>query len=52
LQTVAPGSYKRENKLKNVYWTYSLEEVCKGLRLSYRAKSAEVNKHSGIEQSF
>lgn len=33
-QTIASGSYEWENKLVDGYWTYSTEEVWKGLRRS------------------
>ena len=46
-QTVASGSYEWESKLKNGYWTYFLEEIWKGLRLSYRAIAADVYQHYG-----
>ncbi|WP_165005440.1 FGGY-family carbohydrate kinase [Enterococcus sp. ZJ1622] len=39
---IASGSYEWENKLENGIWTYPLEDVWKGLRVSYRRMAAEV----------
>lgn len=39
---IASGSYDWENQLENGIWTYSLEEVWKGLQESYRKLSQEV----------
>lgn len=39
---IAAGSYEWENKLENGIWTYSLEDIWKGLRVSYRKMAAEV----------
>lgn len=33
---IAAGSYEWENKLENGIWTYSLEDIWKGLRVSYQ----------------
>lgn len=41
---IAAGSYEWENKLENGIWTYSLEDIWKGLRVSYRKMAAEVSK--------
>lgn len=50
---IAAGSYEWENKLENGIWTYSLEDIWKGLRVSYRkwqqkySKSMRILRQSG-----
>lgn len=44
---IAAGSYEWENQLENGIWTYSLEDVWKGLRISYRKMAAEVFENYG-----
>ncbi|EUJ26140.1 ribulokinase [Listeria floridensis FSL S10-1187] len=44
---IASGSYDWENQLQDGIWTYSLEEVWKGLRMSYRKLAAEVFEEYG-----
>ncbi len=39
---IASGSYDWENQYENGVWTYSLDEVWKGLQESYRKLSSEV----------
>ncbi|MHC5249154.1 xylulokinase [Enterococcus sp. LJL90] len=39
---IASGSYEWENQLVDGVWTYSLDEIWKGLRQSYRKMAAEV----------
>lgn len=39
---IASGSYEWENQLVDGIWTYSLEEIWKGLRVSYRQMASEV----------
>src|ERR1700758_3189362 len=39
---IASGSYDWENRYENGIWTYSLEDVWKGLQESYRKLSKEV----------
>ena len=39
---IASGSYDWENQYENGIWTYSLDEVWKGLQESYRKLSSEV----------
>lgn len=39
---IASGSFGWENQYKDNFWTYSLEDVWKGLQESYRALAAEV----------
>lgn len=39
---VASGSYGWENQYKDKFWTYSLEEVWKGIQESYRSLAEEV----------
>ncbi|WP_207702010.1 xylulokinase [Candidatus Enterococcus ferrettii] len=47
LTPVAAGSYEWENKLEEGIWTYSLEDIWKGLRVSYRKMAAEVFEKYG-----
>lgn len=44
---IASGSYEWENKLEDGIWTYSLEEIWKGLRISYRKMASEVFEKYG-----
>lgn len=44
---IASGSYEWENQLENGIWTYSLDDVWKGLRVSYRKMAAEVFEEYG-----
>ena len=39
---IASGSYDWENQYENGIWTYSLDEIWKGLQESYRKLSSEV----------
>jgi sugar (pentulose or hexulose) kinase len=41
---IASGSYDWENRYENGVWTYSLEEVWKGLQESYRKLSQDVSE--------
>src|SRR6266542_3589889 len=45
---IASGSYDWENRYENGVWTYSLEEVWKGLQESYRRLSHEVSEQYNI----
>lgn len=45
---VASGSYTWENQLIDGLWTYSLEDIWKGLRESYRNLSEDVFEKYGI----
>ena len=47
LSPIAAGSYEWENQLENGIWTYSLDDVWKGLRISYRKMAAEVFEEYG-----
>lgn len=47
LSPIAAGSYEWENKLENGIWTYSLEDIWKGLRISYRKMAADVFEEYG-----
>ncbi len=42
---IASGSYEWENRYENGVWTYSLEDVWKGLQESYQELSSEVAKN-------
>lgn len=48
-QAIASGSYDWENQLEDGIWTYSLEEVWKGLQGSYQALKENVKKQYGVE---
>lgn len=45
---VASGSYQWENKLVDGYWTYSLEEIHKGLKSCYKALKKDVYEKLGV----
>ena len=44
---IADGSFEWENKLVDGLWSYSLDEVEKGLRSSYSALSQNYEKAYG-----
>lgn len=44
---LASGAYDWENKLENGYWTYSLDEVKKGLQGAYAALCEDVQSKFG-----
>lgn len=43
-QTIASGSFEWENQLENEIWTYSLDNVWKGLQESYQAMANKVKE--------
>jgi sugar (pentulose or hexulose) kinase len=45
---IASGSFEWENQFENGVWTYSLENVWKGLRESFQNLSKEVSERYGI----
>ena len=45
---IASGSYEWENQYENGVWTYSLDNVWKGLQESYQNLSKEVSEKYGI----
>ncbi len=45
---VASGSFEWENRLENGYWTYSLDDVDKGIKACYKALSEEVSERYGV----
>lgn len=47
LAPIAAGSFEWENTLENGIWTYSLEDIWKGLRVSYRKMATEVFEKYG-----
>lgn len=47
-ETIASGSYEWENQLKDGYWTYSLEDIEKGLQTAYREMKQEIQQTYGI----
>lgn len=47
LVPIAAGSFEWENTLENGIWTYSLEDIWKGLRVSYRKMATEVFEKYG-----
>ncbi|MGJ8729398.1 xylulokinase [Listeria aquatica] len=44
---IASGNYEWENQLENGIWTYSLDDIWKGLRMSYRKLASEVFEKYG-----
>lgn len=48
-QPIASGSHEWENRLENGLWTYSLEDIWKGLQDSYRNLAEDVKKRYGTE---
>ncbi|MBQ2942229.1 MAG: ATPase [Clostridia bacterium] len=46
---VASGSFEWENRLENGYWTYSLDDVDKGIKACYKALSEEVSERYGVK---
>lgn len=46
--TIASGSHDWENKYVNNVWTYSLEDIWKGLQDSYQKMAEDVNKQYGV----
>lgn len=45
---VASGSYDWENKYENHIWTYSIEDIWKGLAGSYQSMAEEVKAKYGV----
>lgn len=45
---VAAGSHEWENRLENNIWTYSLEDIWKGLQDAYAQMAADVKEKYGI----
>ena len=45
---IASGSHEWENKYENGVWTYSLDDVWKGLQDSYQDLSKEVSEKYGV----
>lgn len=45
---VASGAYEWENRLENGYWTYSMDDIHKGLRECYADLVSDVKKEYGI----
>lgn len=48
-EAVASGSHTWENRLEDGIWTYSLEQVWRGVQASYRELSSEVRQRYGVE---
>jgi sugar (pentulose or hexulose) kinase len=48
---LASGSFEWETSLENGIWTYSLEEIWKGLQYSYQKLFAEVKERYGVTLS-
>lgn len=46
---IASGNYDWENQLVEGIWTYSLEDIWKGLQGSYRNLADEVQRQYGVE---
>lgn len=47
-QVIASGSYEWENQLKDGFWTYSLEDITKGLQTAYAEMKQEVERGYGV----
>lgn len=45
---VASGDYEWENRLENGIWTYSLEDIWTGLKVSYKNLVADVQSKYGV----
>lgn len=45
---IASGSHEWENRLENGYWTYSLDDIHKGIRSCFAALAADVKDRYGI----
>lgn len=48
-QPIAAGSYDWENQYENGIWTYSLDDIWKGVQGSYQNMAEDVKKQYGIE---
>ena len=48
-QPIASGAYEWENQYVDGIWTYSLEEIWKGLQGSYQDMAEDVQKKYGME---
>ena len=46
---IASGDYEWENRYENGVWTYSLEDIHKGLQGSYKAMADNVRELYGVE---
>lgn len=46
---IASGSYSWENRLEDGIWTYSLEDIHKGVRACYQNLAQDVKKQYGVE---
>src|SRR5699024_7124050 len=47
-QTIATGSYERENTLEDGCWTYNLEDSITGLQTAYSEMKQQVERNYGI----
>lgn len=45
---IASGCYEWENRLKDGIWTYSLDNIWQGLRISYQEMATEVKEKYGV----
>ena len=48
-QPIASGAYEWENQYVDGIWTYSLEEIWKGLQASYQDMAKDVREKYGVE---
>lgn len=46
-QPIASGSYDWENRLEDGVWTYSVEDIWKGIQESYRVMAEDIQKQYG-----
>ncbi len=48
-EPVASGSHQWENRLENGYWTYSLEDIHKGVQSCFASLAKDVKSKHGVE---
>ena len=46
---IASGGYTWENRLENGIWTYSLDDIWKGIQASYQDMAKDVQEKYGVE---
>lgn len=47
-QIIAQGNFEWENQLVDGYWTYSLDDIWRGIQTSYQEMASDVNEKYGI----
>lgn len=48
-QIIAQGNFEWENQLVDGYWTYSLDDIWRGIQTSYQEMASDVKEQYGIE---